>query len=152
MTQREFINELHAGLTGKVSAGTVQENIHFYEQYFAEEIYKGRSEEMICASLGTPQLIVKGIVEAERFQSGGGESEERYRERMQNDTYYRGAGSERSQRVRGFRLPGWLLLVIAMMLFFCVISLVISVFSFLAPIMVPIFIVLFIVQIFKNHF
>ena len=72
MTQTEFIDKLNACLTGKVSAGTVQENIAYYRQYFADEISRGKSEEAVCASLGSPQLIAKGILEAERFQNDTG--------------------------------------------------------------------------------
>lgn len=151
MTQKEFIDKLRAGLTGKVSSGTVQENIYYYEQYFAEEIRMGRSEEEVCASLGTPQLIVKGILEAERFQ-GDGESGAGYREEIYEERDYRTTGSRWAENIREFRIPGWLMMVITGFLFFFVISLVISVFSALAPLIIPVCIVLFVVHIFKNIF
>ncbi len=151
MTQREFIDKLKAGLTGKVSAGTVQENIYYYEQYFAEEIRKGRTEEEICASMGAPQLIVKGILEAEKFQSDAG-MEADYREEVQDKREYRSAGNRWTEHVREFHLPGWLMMLIAAFLFFFVISLVISLFTALAPLIIPICIILFITHIFKNNF
>ena len=151
MTQREFIDKLKASLTGKVSAGTVQENINYYEHYFAGEIKQGKSEEAVCASLGSPQLIAKSILEAEKFQNDGTGSAG-YAGGAHEDEGYTTAGSRRSGSTRSFQIPGWLMLVIAMMIFFFVISLVLSVFSALAPIIIPICIVLFIVHIFKNNF
>ena len=151
MTQREFIDKLKACLSGKVSSGTLQENVAYYEQYFASEKRQGRSEEAICASLGSPQLIAKSILEAERFQSDGSYSSD-YSGGVHEEKDYRSTGSKWSDGIRSFQIPGWLMLVIAMILFFFVISLVLSVFSALAPIIIPICIVLFIVHIFQNNF
>ena len=151
MTQREFIEHLRTGLTGKLSSGTVQENIYYYEQYFAEEIRSGRSEESVCASLGSPQLIVKGILEAERFQSKS-ESGKNYQEDVQEEWNQRTSGSGWTDSIRQFRLPGWLMMIVAAFLFFFVISLVIGLFSALAPLIVPICIVVFVVHFFKNNF
>ena len=151
MTQREFIDKLRASLTGKVSAGTVQENINYYEHYFAGEIRQGRSEESICASLGSPQLIAKSILEAEKFQNDGTDNTG-YTGSIHEEKDYRTTGSKWSEGTRSFQIPGWLMLVIAMVIFFFVISLVLSLFSALAPIIIPICIVLFIVHIFKNNF
>ena len=151
MTQIEFIDKLQAGLTGKVSAGTVQENVCYYEQYFAEEIRKGRTESEICASLGTPQLIVKGILEAERFQNDNAASPD-YHEEVSEARDYRGAGSRWAENIREFHIPGWLVMIIAAFLFFFVVSLVISLFTALAPLIIPLCIILFVTHIFKNNF
>ncbi len=147
MTQIEFIDKLNICLTGKVSVSTVQDNLNYYRQYFSEELRKGRSEENICASLGSPQLIAKGILEAERFQS---DSSAEYENDVREE-YHTGSGRS-VQNSHNFRLPGWLFGLIAIFLFFIVIGLVLSVFSALAPIILPICIVLFVVQIFKNNF
>lgn len=151
MTQREFIDKLRAGLTGKVSAGTVQENVYYYEQYFAEEMRKGRREEEICASLGAPQLIVKGILEAEKFQ-GDSEYHTDYSEEVREEKDFRSTSGRWAENIQGFRIPGWMMMIVTGLIFFFVISLVISVFTALAPLILPICIVLFVVQIFKNNF
>ncbi len=151
MTQREFIDKLSACLSGKVSTGTLQENIFYYEQYFGSEIRNGKSEESVCASLGSPQLIAKSILEAEKFQSDNGYSGD-YSSQVHEEKDYRSTSTRWSEGVRGFRVPGWLMMLIAVFIFFSVISLVLSVFSILAPIIIPICIVLFIAQIFKNNF
>lgn len=151
MTQREFIDRLKLSLNGKVSSGTVEENAAYYEQYFASEKQKGRSEEEICASLGSPNIIAKGILEVEKFQSHGSQSAG-YNSRVDEERDYRSTGSRWSQNVREFRLPGWLVTIIAIVLFFFTINLILTVFSALAPLIIPVCIVLFIVQLFKNSF
>ena len=150
MTQREFIDKLKNALSGKVSAGTVQENVNYYEQYFLSELRRGRSEEDICASLGSPQLIAKSILEAEKFQSGS--TEDTYSGKVHEEKDYRSSTTRWTDNVRSFHIPGWLMLLLAAGLFFTVISVVLTIFSALAPIIVPICIVLFIVHIFKNNF
>ena len=149
MTKTEFIDKLVSSLTGKVSASTMQENVTYYEQYFASEMRSGKTGEEICASLGSPQLIAKGILEAERFQNGNA-SDAPYT-KVDEEKDYRGRSSRWSDGVKRFRIPGPLLLVLVVLLFFAVISIAISIFSALAPIIIPVCIVLFIMHIFKNN-
>lgn len=149
MTQIEFIDKLSSCLSGKVSASTIQENISYYRQFFADEIGKGRSEEEICISLGSPQLIAKGILEAERFQSGNATG---YTQEVNEELDYRKSSERWEQKMRNFQMPGWLVGIITVLIFFFVISLVLSVFSALAPLILPLCIVWFVIRIFKNLF
>ena len=151
MTQRDFIDKLKNSLSGKVSTGTLQDNVVYYEQYFAGELRKGKTEEEVCASLGSPQLIAKSILEAEKFQSDTEYRSDYEGEAYERQTYYN-TDNRRMFTRKGIHLPGWCMLIIAVAVFFFVISLVISVFSALAPIIVPICIVVFIVHIFQNNF
>ncbi|MBQ5674943.1 MAG: hypothetical protein IIV45_07675 [Lachnospiraceae bacterium] len=114
------------------------------------ELRRGRTEEDICASLGSPQLIAKSILEAEKFQSGS--TEDTYSGKVHGEKDYRSSTTRWTDNVRSFHIPGWLMLLLAAGLFFTVISVVLTIFSALAPIIVPICIVLFIVHIFKNNF
>lgn len=150
MTKSEFIDKLVSCLTGKVSEGTIQENVAYYEQYFLEEMQMGKSEDAICKSLGSPQLIAKGILEAERFQNGGAKEAE-YNSNVSEEKDYRSRGSRWSEHIRSFRLPAGLMLVLVVLLFFFGINIAISVFSALSPIIIPICIILFIMHIFKNN-
>ncbi len=134
MTKSEFIDKLVFCLTGKVSTGTIQENVAYYEQYFLNEMRVGKSEDEIADSLGSPQLIAKGIIEAERFQSGHAQEGE-YNNRVDEEKDYRSRG----------------MLILVVLLFFFGINIAITVFSALAPIIIPICIVLFIMHIFKNN-
>ncbi len=149
MTQTEFIDTLSGCLTGKVSVGTVQDNISYYRQYFAEEIRNGRTEEQICEALGSPQIIAKGILEAEKFQTN---SDADYSQDIDEERDFRSGAEKITQRVKEFHLPGWLVAVLHIIVFFVVIDLALTVFSALAPIVLPICIVLFVVHIFKNNF
>lgn len=150
MTKSEFIDKLVSCLTGKVSEGTVRENVAYYEQYFLSEMRAGKSEEAICESLGSPQLIAKGILEAERFQSGS-EKVEEYNNNIHDERDYRSRGSRWSDHIRSFRIPGGLMLALVVILFFFGINIAITVFSALSPIIIPVCIVLFIMHIFKNN-
>ncbi len=149
MTKSEFIDQLVSCLNGKVSAGTIQENVAYYEQYFSNEMRAGKTEGEISASLGSPQLIAKGILEAERFQTGNAR-EEAYSSSVDEEKDYRSRGSRFTENVRSFRIPGGLLLAVVILLFFFGINIAITVFSALSPILIPICIVLFIMHIFKN--
>lgn len=150
MTKSEFIDQFVSYLNGKVSNGTIQENVAYYEQYFLSEMRGGKTEEEVCASLGAPQLIAKGILEAERFQNGNA-NEVEYNRRVDEEKDYRSRGSRFSDHVRSFRLPAPLLLILVILLFVFGVNVVISVFSVLSPILIPICIVLFIMHIFKNN-
>lgn len=149
MNQIEFIDKLSSCLTGKVSPSTVQENIAFYKQYFVDEISKGRTEEAVCASLGSPQLIAKGILEAEKFQTDDDSDDA---QEAKEEREYRSTGGSFTNQGRNFYLPGWLIGIIIAMIFFVVLSVVLSVFSALAPFILPICIIWFVMQLFKNIF
>lgn len=149
MTQTEFIDTLSACLTGKVSVGTVQDNISYYRQYFAEELGKGKTEQEICDMLGSPQIIAKGILEAEKFQMN---SQTDYSQDVDEEKDFRKGAEKFTQHMREFHLPGWIAAIIRIVLFFVVVDLVLTVFSALAPIVLPICIVLFVLHIFKNNF
>ena len=149
MTQIEFIDQLNTCLTGKISAGTVQENLAYYKQYFAEQMAKGMGEDAICASLGSPQLIAKGILEAEKFQSS---TESDYDQEVDGEKDFRSRLEKWFQRTGKLRLPSWLIWIFSLMIFFFVINIVLTVFSVLAPLILPVCIVLFVFHIFKNIF
>jgi uncharacterized membrane protein len=149
MTQIEFIEQLNTCLTGKVSAGTVQENIAYYKQYFAEQMVKGVSEEAVCASLGSPQLIAKGILEAEKFQSN---SDSGYEQEVNEERNFRNMREKRARNTDNLRLPSWLTWIFSIVMFFVVTNIVLTVFSVVAPLILPICIVLFVIHIFKNTF
>ena len=149
MTQIEFIDQLNTCLTGKVSAGTVQEYTAYYKQYFAEQVSRGMSEEAVCVSLGSPQLIAKGILEAEKFQSS---TDSDYEQEVREEKDFRSRLEKLLQRTGRLRFPSWLIWIFSIMLFFFVTNIVLTVFSVLAPLILPICIVLFVIHIFKNTF
>lgn len=154
MTKNEFIDKLKAALSGKVSNGTVQENAVYYEQYFNGEIAKGRSEEEICESLGSPQLIAKGILEAEKYQCNSGGYRAAYEEEMTDHGQADADGGYQSdhRRVRSYQMPGWLMLIIAVFIIAAVFWIIVTVFSALAPILIPVCVVLILWRFIRENF
>lgn len=149
MTQIEFMDQLNTCLTGKISAGTVQENLAYYKQYFAEQMANGMSEEVICVALGSPQLIAKGILEAEKFQNS---TDCDYDQEVDEEKDFRSKIGKWFQRTGNLRLPSWIIWIFSLMIFFFVTNIVLTVFSVLAPLILPVCIVLFVFHIFKNIF
>lgn len=70
MKRQEFLKELQARLEGELSPSQVQEHVHFYDEYIREGIREGRTEEEMTASLGSPLLIAKSILETMKGQDG----------------------------------------------------------------------------------
>ena len=52
MTKREFLEKLRQALNGRMSSGTVADNLQYYEDYINTEIRKGRTEEEVLFELG----------------------------------------------------------------------------------------------------
>lgn len=70
-SKESFINELSDALSGRVPSDKYYEVIHYYERYFRDELKKGKSEEQICNSLGSPRLIAKSVIESQADAAGG---------------------------------------------------------------------------------
>lgn len=159
MNKQEFLEKLRLALSGRVSAGIVTDNIRYYEDYINTEIRKGRSEEEVLSQLGDPRLIARTIVQTHGGNSGGGraadvngnarsfssQSEEDFGERQEN------GGKKRSV---SFRLPIWLIGILALIVIFIVLvlvlSLVFSVMSVIFPVILIILAVSFVVKLFRD--
>ena len=63
MDKDEFLSTLRSSLSGSVSAGVINENMNYYEDYINTEIRKGRSEEEVLDTLGDPRLIAKTVAD-----------------------------------------------------------------------------------------
>ncbi len=63
MTQIEFVTELEQALRGNVDERVIRENVRYYNSYISEQKAAGKSEEEIFASLGSPRLIAKTIID-----------------------------------------------------------------------------------------
>ena len=59
-----FIEQLAECLQGEVSQEEIAETLSFYREYFTEEEAKGKTEQEICTSLGSPRLIAHSIIDA----------------------------------------------------------------------------------------
>ena len=63
MNRETFIDTLKRALYGKVSDYEWKEHIRYYEDYIAQEMAKGRSEQDVMDELGDPCLIARTILE-----------------------------------------------------------------------------------------
>lgn len=143
------MSKLRAALNGRIPAPQVEDTINYYEDYINVEVRKGKSEEEVLKSLGDPRLIARTIIQTNGTAgSGSGSYQESSYQSGYQDTYegYRGyQGTHRS-----FRIPGWLLAIIVIIVLFLVIGLVFSVLSFLAPIIIVMAAVIFLVKLFRD--
>lgn len=162
MNKQEFIDRLRAALNGRVSPNLVNENVNYYEDYINTEIRKGRTEEEVLQTLGDPRLIARTIIEtngngSQTKQQGSGYGEAGYQEGYRSSNYQNSAGYQSGAGVyqeegdgRKIHLPGWLWAVIAIIVFAVVISAVMSILSFLAPVLIVFFVVVFLVKLFRD--
>ncbi len=64
MTENEFMRSLQGALYGNVPDRVLESNVQYYREYFAEQRHRGRSEEEICAEIGSPLLIARTVMDA----------------------------------------------------------------------------------------
>lgn len=67
MTRKEFILELRKELSDELPLYEVENNISYYEGYFAKST---KSDEKIVEEIGEPRLIAKTIIESYRISKG----------------------------------------------------------------------------------
>lgn len=86
MTRGEFLESLRIALQGKMSQGSVNEHLRYYENYIMLESRKGPTEQEVLDSLGDPRLIARTLADAELHrrqdgsQSDAQDSKRQYRE------------------------------------------------------------------------
>lgn len=148
MDRTEFIDRLQRALAGGVNSSRVAENVQYYREYIDVEIRKGRSEEEVLASLGDPRLLAKSIIEANK-RAGISEGTNRtYDEETDTEKYGK---RDQTGRINAVRVPGWLVLLIAVVIFLLIIGVAFSMISFLAPIIIPVLVVVLVVNYFKGR-
>lgn len=69
MRKNEFLTELRNGLEGRVSPAELEDILNDYRELFEEGLREGKTEEAICAEMGSPAQTVKLIL-AEKPSSG----------------------------------------------------------------------------------
>lgn len=90
MKKREFMNELKEALDGSVSTQTYYDTMNYYEDYFKKQKEAGRTEDEICASLGSARIIAKTIIDTEGQGASG-----RYYD-TESDSYDGGVNNRRA--------------------------------------------------------
>lgn len=130
MERIEFIEKLKIALSGEVNYNIINENVTYYEDYIALELQKGRSEAQILDELGDPRLLAKTIIETNKL-SGSGVQEEEYTQGEEPSDFGR----------KAYRTPGWLVVIIVLLVIGVVFTTLTSFISFLFPILLPILII-----------
>lgn len=147
MDRTEFMEKLQRSLAGGVNSSRVAENVQYYREYIDVEIRKGRSEKEVLEGLGDPRLLAKSIIEANK-RAGISEGTNRtYDEETVDERY---GAQEKSEGDGTVHMPGWLVALIAVVIFLLIIGVVFSVVSFLAPIIIPVLLVILMVNYFKG--
>lgn len=158
MNKQEFINRLRAALNGRVAPNLVIENVNYYEDYINTEMRKGKSEADVLSALGEPRLIARTIIETYGKSDSEGQRADYY------SSDYRSAGFDNSSyQNRGnadgygeeivekkFHLPGWLWAIIVIVIVGAILSVVLSILSFLAPVILVFAVVIFLVKLFRD--
>ena len=162
MDRNEFVSTLRAALTGEVSPAVVEDNVRYYQDYISQEIASGKSEKEVLDSLGDPRLIARTII-----QTNGGDNRSGYRNTVYGNGEYREAAGQNVHRSYteeedGYgthqskvgnvlaKLPGWVWLILGILVVVLIFGAVFSVLSFLAPVLIPIVVVLFLVKLFRD--
>ena len=66
MTKQEFLDILGKILKRELCDTEVAENIRYYEQYIAQQMSTGKSEEAVLRELGDPRLIARTILQVDQ--------------------------------------------------------------------------------------
>ena len=147
MTRTEFIDTLQRTLAGSLGSGYVNENVQYYQDYIDTQIGSGYSEEEAVAKLGDPRLIAKSIIEAARQEQSAyvnsPEYDEIYEDGSQTD-------QESGSGAKVYRIPGWLTLILVMLVLFAVIGLVGSLLTALLPVIIPLVCVVLVIRFFSK--
>ena len=134
MGKQEFLDKLRLALNSRVSTEVVSDTLTYYEDYINTEVRKGRSEEEVMELLGDPRLIARTIIETK-----GGETPDVSQE------YGRDGEIERHVAV-----PGWVWLIVILVVAVVVLSVVFKILSVLFPFILIFLGVSFLVKFFRD--
>ncbi len=141
MGKQEFLDKLRLALNGRVETGKVSDTITYYEEYINTEVRKGRSEEEVMVSLGDPRLIARTIIETSSGETSAGETQ-------QASTEYGGDGEVEPHRLA---VPGWVWLIVILMVAVVILSIVFKILAVLFPFIVVMMVVSFLIKFFRDH-
>jgi uncharacterized membrane protein len=127
MNKREFLESLRIALTGKVSDAIVRENLAYYEEYIDNRLAAGSSEEEVFAELGDPRLIARTIVQTSPTAESG--SQGTYENPYEQQEY----DNRVPDRHWTAKIPGWIWLVIVILVVFALVRLAFRIVISLAP-------------------
>ena len=149
MTKSEYINGLQSGLQGEVTQQVLRESVDYYSRYIDDEIAGGKSEQQVLEELGSVQLIVKTIIEANK---GTGEEETQSAQEQRNQSTRQ---SQNQSRSSGFTLNSWygklILILIALLILALIIGVVVIIVMaawYLLPVVAVIALIVILLRVF----
>lgn len=146
MTRQEFLDGLKAALGGHLSERAVEGHMRYYEEYINAQIRQGRTESEVLQELGNPRLIARSIIDAgQNAQETAGGQRQEYEEEAGPAYGAYGNGGYRRRRV-----PAWLWVLLAVLLFL-VLPLLIMFVWWLAPFALLIWFIVILVRTLKNN-
>lgn len=160
MTRQEFLDGLKAALGGHLGERAVEGHMRYYEEYINAQIRQGRTESEVLQELGNPRLIARSIIDAGQNAQGTAGGQRREDEEETGPAYgaygngghgngVYGNGGYGNGGYRRRRVPAWLWVLLAVLLFL-VLPLLIMFVWWLAPFALLIWFIVILVRTLKN--
>lgn len=147
MDKATFMEKLQRSLAGGLNSVQVADNMRYYQDYIESEIRKGRSEADVLGQLGDPRLLAKSIIEANKHSGESYGSNREYDEEVtENDS----SGKKARTFNYDFRMPGWLIMLIATVLVLIVIGFVLKLISVFLPVIIVVLAAILVVKLIQN--
>lgn len=145
MSKLEFTDQLRQCLNGRLDAEQIADYLTYYNEYIDTQLATGKTEAEIMQELGSPRLIARTILDANKQTWDEDDQPERTRRES--------AENHREQKklpwiLRFFNMPKWLRCVIGFGSLFLVMSLFFLVLKFLAPLILIFMIAAFMTKLF----
>ena len=158
MGKNEFIDKLRLALNGRIAPAQVEDNINYYRDFIQSEINSGKTESQVMDMLGDPRLIARTIIDtsvpADETVDNRAYAEETYRNagngRSESRREYSEYNDTRKTQSKSFRMPGWLVCIIFILIVALILTLIFSVLAFLAPFIIVMLVVAFLVKVFRD--
>lgn len=161
MTRREFLDTLRMQLEGELSPAQVEGHLHYYNEYIAESVASGKTEQEVLAELGSPVMIAKTLLSSAeaaeenesydsswRQESYGGEGSFGQQEESYEEDYF--GGRMHSWNINP-KILKWVVPVVIGIVIFVLFSLIGSLIMLVARFFIPLLLVVFVISLFKKH-
>jgi len=146
MNKTEFLEQLRQSLSGRVDAEQVSDNLRYYEDYIDSQLRQGMPEADVMMGLGSPRLIARSIMDAQRQ----GPIEEEEQKRPEETGWTNQPQGKLPLLFKFLALPRWLRYVIGFGIFFLILAILLCVLEFLMPVIALFIIAVFLVKLFRD--
>ena len=110
MNKKEFIRGLEQAMLEQMDISEAASHIRYYQDFIENEVSNGRSEEEVVASLQSPRLIAKNIIDngksANKYKSdiyGKNRNEKETYNKDTNNKRYSNMGCEGQEQKEGYK-------------------------------------------------